>query len=137
MKFLAKQLCKLILKQPVNCDVCDHPYTDKLLHILYDCKNNNCAEKMNEFMLTISITCTYSVESHLRNVDRHTLILYLLGGTDDAFYDIIDPEHYSDFLVSCALFLKSLFLTSTWSMYVSFHVTCMNISVNMCTTENN
>ena len=76
-------------------------------------KTNNCAEKMNEFMLTISITCTYSVESHLRNVDRHTLILYLLGGTDDAFCDIIDPEHYSDFLLSCALFLKSLFLTST------------------------
>ena len=70
---------------------------------------------MNDFMLTISITCTYtySVENHLRNVDRHTLILYLLGGTDDAFCDIIDPEHYSDFLVSCALFLKSLFLTST------------------------
>ena len=68
---------------------------------------------MNEFMLTISITCTYSVENHLRNVDRHTLILYLLGGTDDALYDIIDPEHYYDFLLSCALFLKSLFLTST------------------------
>mgnify|MGYP007091379854 CR=1 FL=1 len=46
----------------------------------------------------------------------------------------IDPEHYYDFLVSCALFLKTLFLTSTWSIYVSFHVTCMNISVNMCTT---
>ena len=66
--------------------------------------------------------------------DIHTLILYILGGTDDAFYDIIDHEHYSDVLVSWALFLKSLFLTSTWSMYVSFHVTCMNISVNMCTT---
>ena len=61
---------------------------------------------MNDFMLTISNTCTYSVESHLRNVDRHTLILYLLGGTDDAFCDIIDPEHYYDVLVSCALFLK-------------------------------
>jgi len=113
IKFLAKLLCKLILKQPVNCDICDHPYTDELLHILYDCKNNNCAEKMNEFMLTNSIICTYSVENHLRIVDRHTLILYLLGRTDDAFCDIIDPEHYSDFLVSCALFLKSLFLTST------------------------
>ena len=81
-------------------------------HLYFD-HNNNCAEKMNDFVLTISITCTYSVESHLRNVDRHTLILYLLGRTDDAFHDIIDPEHYSDFLVSCALFLKSLFLTST------------------------
>ena len=57
---------------------------------------------MNDFMLTISITCTYSVDNHLRNVERHTLILYLLEGTDDAFYDIIDPEHYYDFLVSCA-----------------------------------
>ena len=67
---------------------------------------------MNDFMLTISITCTYSVDNHLRNVDRHTLILYLLVGTDDAFCDFIDPEHYSCCLVSYALFLKSLFLTS-------------------------
>jgi len=57
---------------------------------------------MNDFMLTISITCTYSVDTHLRTVERHTLILYLVEGTDDAFYDIIDPEHYSNFLVSCA-----------------------------------
>ena len=61
---------------------------------------NNCAEKMDDFI--ISNTCTYSVENHLRNVDKHTLILHLLGGTDDAFCDIIDPEHYYDFLVSCA-----------------------------------
>ena len=32
---------------------------------------------------------------HLRNVDRHTLILYLLGGSDDAFFDILDPEQCS------------------------------------------
>ena len=73
---------KVILKQPVNCDICDHPYTDELMHILFDCKNNNCAVKMNDFMLTISITCTHSVENHLRNVYRH--YTDLLGGTDDA-----------------------------------------------------
>jgi len=97
----------------MNCDICDHPYTDEYGIYYLTVKNPSCAEKMNDFMLTISITCTYSVENHLRTVDIHTLILYLLGGTDDVFCDIIDPEHYSDFLVSCALFLKSLFLTST------------------------
>jgi len=51
-----------------NMHLQGHPYTDELMHIIVDCKNNNCAEKMNDFMLTITITCTYSVESHLRNV---------------------------------------------------------------------
>ena len=68
---------------------------------------------MNDFLLNISNTLLYSVKHHLRNVDRHTLSLYLVGGTDDALCDIIDPEHDSDVRVSCALFLKSLFLTST------------------------
>ena len=48
---------------------------------------------VNDFMSTIYDTCIYRVENHLRNVDIHTMIWDLLGGTDGALCDIIDPDN--------------------------------------------
>ena len=111
MKLLTGLCCKMPFEQTIECDKCTLSYKDELYHNLFRCENNNAQIKFETLLSQISNECGRNVSEFIKWTPRDHLIQYLLGHVDKDLSDMLNVELYPSFLICCAVFIKTIYVS--------------------------
>ncbi|KAH3857413.1 hypothetical protein DPMN_100020 [Dreissena polymorpha] len=108
MKFLSRLCCKQPPEQRVLCLKCTHQYMHiEVVLALFVCPLTDSPKRLQTFLETVR-PLNAPLHEHLKKSEPATLVLYLMGMSDDVIADFMPLELYPKFLMNCVNFLQSV-----------------------------